>query len=538
MTMRRTVGRKEHGVNDGSGAFFHRPETREMIAKLAGWSGWTIYVGAGGSVDRTGLTWSRLVDELLEDFVADADLRRVVLAQHGEQRAATIACSLYGDDDDSTDRITRKIQELLYGNPGFLAGRMLPFVAGLAVTLWLVGSPVAIVTPNYDSYLLDEIRLQLDPSEAMSPAELATLVRHYVARGANETLEVLEEHLADQAITFVSLHGYIPKRGEAVSPPVVSEADYHRTSDDSTKLLTRLFADRNLLILGSSLTDPPLVSALHQTKRPSTGLSDVDPPRERVAVLPLQGTEWASVPREQMPQAVQLTEQRLETLDVESIFPDFFGQVGQFVHEVTKCIEFGDVDDLRAFTSKRRYGSRLTQWWGDWIAMTQGAAGSQANHHSLLRDVCAEVAEILNTSPSEPLKLEAWVRWQPSENRRELALWASSVGTWPDIQSMRRDTISPDSPYRSVQAFCNGSPTFMSARPGESTRWKTYLAVPVWLARDNGWLQVGVLSLASMREEASASLNRTARGLGAVIKLMNPLGRAIFDPQRRPPAVA
>lgn len=524
-------------MDEESDAFFHRPETRDMIAKLAGWQGWTIYIGAGGSVDRTGLTWSRLVDRLLEEFVPDADLRRVVLTQHGEQRAATIACSLYGDGEESADRIARKIQDLLYGNPGYLAGRMLPFVAGLAVTLWQTGSPVAIVTPNYDSYLLDELRLQLAPEGARSPKELDSLLQHFVARRDGDTLERLEQCLESQAITFVSLHGFIPKRGEAVSAPVVSEADYHRTYEESTQILGRLFTDRNLLILGSSLTDPPLVSALHQTKRAADEAADARgetrPRCERVAVLPLQGGEWAQVPREQLPGAVQLTEQRLATLDVEPIFPDFFGQVGQLVHEAAKCIEWGDVNDLLAFTSTRRYGSRLVAWWRDWIDCTRADSAAQAADHQRLRDICAKAADLLGTPSSEPLKLEAWVRWQPGSGSRELALWASSVGTWPDVQSMRKDVIRPDSPYRSVKAFCLGAPTIMNGRPDDATRWKTYLAVPVWLAREEGWLQVGVLSLASMRKEGTASLNRTAPGLGAVIKLMAPLGRVIFDPQRR-----
>jgi hypothetical protein len=53
-------GRKqEDAVTEDSDPFFERPGTCRTISRVSEWDAWTIYIGAGGSVDRTGLTWER-----------------------------------------------------------------------------------------------------------------------------------------------------------------------------------------------------------------------------------------------------------------------------------------------------------------------------------------------------------------------------------------------------------------------------------------------------------------------------------------------
>jgi hypothetical protein len=56
--------------------FFHRRATHRLISDLSVPEDWTIYLGSGATIDRTGLSWGLLVDRLLARFEPDATARR------------------------------------------------------------------------------------------------------------------------------------------------------------------------------------------------------------------------------------------------------------------------------------------------------------------------------------------------------------------------------------------------------------------------------------------------------------------------------
>jgi hypothetical protein len=92
---------------------------------------------------------------------------------------------------------------------------------------------------------------------------------------------------------------------------------------------------------------------------------------------------------------------------------------------------------------------------------------------------------------------------------------------------MRRDTISPQSTYRSVQVFCNGAPTFLHADPVARDRWRSYLATPVWFEDYRGEIPVCVISLASMWERGSVGEHNLSH-LDTVLSRMRQIGRSII----------
>jgi hypothetical protein len=130
-------------------AYFHRRSTHELIADLAQPRDWTIYLGSGATIDRTGLTWRGLVDRLLARFEPDATLRAAIIERHGELRAATIVHGRYMLLEDGHRQLTDDIRRLLYRGHAHLSGRLLDFISRFVLTLAAKGKSVTLVTPNY-----------------------------------------------------------------------------------------------------------------------------------------------------------------------------------------------------------------------------------------------------------------------------------------------------------------------------------------------------------------------------------------------------
>ena len=53
--------------------YFHRPAVKALVERLAALRDVVFYVGAGASIERTGLTWDGLTAELLSAIDASGD---------------------------------------------------------------------------------------------------------------------------------------------------------------------------------------------------------------------------------------------------------------------------------------------------------------------------------------------------------------------------------------------------------------------------------------------------------------------------------
>jgi hypothetical protein len=84
------------------------------------------------------------------------------------------------------------------------------------------------------------------------------------------------------------------------------------------------------------------VNALLETKRGSRTYIDR---LRRLAVLPLQSGKFYDTPAGRDPSRLcEWNSRRLRELGVEAVYPDFYFQVGQLIHEAHKCMEHGDKD--------------------------------------------------------------------------------------------------------------------------------------------------------------------------------------------------
>src|SRR5664280_2010575 len=204
-------------------AFFHRPETHDLIAKLARAPSLTIFVGAGVSLDRGSPDWPTLLRTLLADLLATNDkaafemlgtvpsnaVRRETAEQIGleiEKRLetlplASVVVQLYERFKvDPRRALYADVQQVLYADwePG---GPLAHHVLQLAVLWRLLGRDVAIITTNFDENI--ELSGLDDPIEKLRRAVGLKIV----SRVSYSSPAVLTE------VPVYHLHGLVPQRG-------------------------------------------------------------------------------------------------------------------------------------------------------------------------------------------------------------------------------------------------------------------------------------------------------------------------------------
>jgi len=513
-----------------TGGFFDNPNTRELISRLGVASDWVIYVGLGGTIDRTGMSWDNLVAGLLGEFGLDPATRNLIVQKNGPVRAATMVESLFkaksATDEEAEEGLQNAIHKLLYGPNRSMAGKILPTLAKFALSNARQGKRVTFVTPNYDRYLYEAItRACHDNNDLLGDLVVLT---------PGEAPDV--EHVDNKKIDCFHLHGLVDgKRSAGI--PVLGEQTYRDTTESSARFLQKLFAERNVLIVGSSVTDTPLVNALLDTiKTPST--------TRRYAIQPLQSSEWQGVDASERKKLVRWNKRRLEALRVEAIHPDYYIQVAQLISELDRAIRAKDADRMTLPRYERRYSERLESWWRDWEAQALAGPDEQRRAHELLKHLVAEVKDVVGIPVSEVIKAELWVRWEPHASRK-LALWASSTGTWDSIDAIHKTEIGLQGRYRAVDIFCGGAPKFFHADDAsfpadQRSRWRSYFGRPIWLRGPEGLLPVGTIALASMSDPVPADPSRDAgsitednlANLQKAIGLLGTAGVELLKPNR------
>lgn len=524
---------------------FHRQSIKETIAQIASNKRLVVYAGAGVTIDRSSLGWNELVSGLLENYIRPESQRKELLAKLPGVQGASAAAQMYYDDHKSEyrDRLTDQLRVLLYNSGQWQKGRLARNLGELVTALNLkalnsgdeMGS--CIVTPNYDDYIYEEL----------VDADITRKRKRRGSRSAPELLfptvgEPLDGSRANRALndwvkdpTFprpsttpcIHLHGFIPRNSNGplaaqYRHPVVSEQDYFDTEELSFTALKALMSKSALLIVGASMTDPPFLRALAATK--SSGF-------DRFALVPmpsaLSPADRAALHRN--------ARERFQHFGVTPIFLDYYGQIQQFVREVTTAAKLDDPSNYLSDREPIRYGRRLSAWWDQWIEQIHASYSDQQSLvHTILDVARIMLSSILDASPSELFKIELWVRWNPEQLRR-LNLWASSVGTWVDEESMRWGNIELESEYQAVRAFTAGRPTYFALDEEESPtqRWRTYLSIPLyWTSADHGEVTVGVLAIASMSESTQSALNPSTNKskLIEAIAFAQDLGHRLVEP--------
>lgn len=533
---------------ESSKPFFSRARTRRALSILASSvddpGRLVIYAGAGVTVDRSGLNWRKMVEGLIEPYVPDQQLRDDIFAENSIQAAASLAVEYYLKQYGMTQyraRIADRLRILIYAPGSWQSGELIPALSDLAAAVRCRGAGFVAATTNYDDYLIEGLRDGLEVDEqppVVYPYEVAgaddflgTLTRVRQANWLKSRDATLQ--LFSGAGTIVHLHGLIPRDSSIESgrvvAPVVGEIDYVRAASKSFQAMRALLRQGPALFVGASLTDSPLLQALEATK-------DVRFPRYALVPMGFQFEDDSGRLREL--RTAQL--ERFEHFGVTPIYVDYYFQIAQFVSELARLVSLapGDDDDIESGTARdspaelapgeddrayKSYGSRLVRWSADWgILQDQPVGGSNGAvddvnwlSQSLLELVLGVIREMLDTSASETMKIEFWVRDAPT-TFRGLRLWQSSASIHLQEDSARRANFSNHSRIAAVKAFVAGRPISVELDVDKSPnqRWRTYIALPVRLSDDSGEygkLPVGALVVASRRHSEFSSLARPWR---------------------------
>lgn len=486
-------------------AFFSRPTTARVISEIADADPLVIYFGAGVTLSETGLTWSDMTARLLEKLdVKSASEKEGLLRLAGKippaQQASILMefyTSKYGRQ--ALNRLLIDIEALIYRGQQWRSGEYSKALTLLSDALLRDNRPPRLFTTNYDAYL------ELAPDQLRS--ELPGLAVNFsgTAEDGDSQVFTLVPQTSTNVVDIVHVHGLVidhsnvPGHGLGATGThlVFAERDYHRSQNRVVDALSRAFEGSNVLILGSGLDDPPLLRALAESKS-----------LKRWAVLPRAalrsdiGMFDVSRAEQQGDVALSLSRRARQFGGLKLIVPDFFSQAAQFVREIACAVEAGPYP----VTPATGYMMRLQQWWDRWAAAhidPSDIEERQQDAHRVLSDAVAEVRTITGNG-SEHLKIEMWVRWEPAE--RNLKLWASSTGTWPDTETARQVPIQLISNYAAVQAFVAGE-ILLSDTDQRSDRWSRYFAVPV---RESAAAQapvVGVITIATADNDGNTTIS-------------------------------
>jgi hypothetical protein len=512
--------------------FFHQPQTTSLIEQVAGAGRLVIYVGAGVTITESGHSWSSLVEVLFARLDANPGPRAAIAETFDLPKRASIVNEYFQRTEKAAapQVVANLLRNALYQNAHWHGGDYTAAIAQLCKEKLALGQRVTIVTTNYDQYLEKAFR---DASGDTATAErVRSLVLPLDGAVDGDAMSRLDE--AGDSLSVVHLHGVVLEQYTAGvrEDVVLDEADYLRTEAASGAVLTDLFSRNDVLILGSSLEDDPLMRALWRTK---------DSGRSRWAVFPRQNYRDRSgaygPPVENYTDLIYAQRRRCSLFEVEIVAPDFHSQAAQFVREAAVACECARQGTDDASYLRSRYGARLESWWSAWSGTRSGTSGhptvsAQRKDHQGLTRALARIQKTASViSPErEKLKLELWVRWRPSSTHRNLRLWASSTGTWVDHQTMRSEEIDVNSEFLAVTAFCNG---VAATRPGEAgprRRWTTYLAVPVRVGLDSRKIQAGVLLMATnIGGEGSIIDEDDDERMNTLIRLLTDTGKAFLD---------
>ncbi|HEX4701415.1 MAG TPA: SIR2 family protein, partial [Pseudonocardiaceae bacterium] len=319
----------------------------QIIQQLAGQKSVVIYAGAGVSIDRTGVSWRELVNRLLEDHVPDRDTRRTIMETYTPLEAASIACQMYSDmhGDAWMRKVVNKLRTLLYSEKTWQRGNLVTTIVELAAVFAERGISVQIVTTNYDSFLEGELQILNLARVGKAKQEIffeSVLVHHGKGPHTDPESEKLKYLRPTEVI--LHLHGYVPEDNSGEAPVILSEVDTIDSQTLSSAILSDLFQHNAVIMVGASLSDPPLLSALARSIR--TADEKARKQRLRVAILPLQGIDFSRVlhgDAEQEKRAIEDYERRakirMKQFDVTATFPDFYSQVPQLLREVQVCLD-------------------------------------------------------------------------------------------------------------------------------------------------------------------------------------------------------
>jgi SIR2-like domain len=504
-----------------------------------------IFVGAGCSIEAGLPDWKRLVSryinlalliqsemeltaepadprkiipqELLENFGLPGHIAVIADAIVGmHRRNEILSLALYPDAQEPEPGPTAQEIANLY---------RARFSAGLKETY--------IVTTNYDPLLeiaLEQYFTDLLPGKVGTPKGF----------GLNEVFpeDLAEEETPTEALErcfaqdgekhdpkVFHLHGSVDfrDRSESIEPVLLTEQDYAKSQHLAQLALSTLLVDRNCLMVGLSLEDNDVLTALYSKLKTKENTQTVLPPKGSRFVVAFNGLKQAGAKPEDEPaskQVSRLEAQRLQMLDVAPLkHLKNFAQIPQVIHEMSVAVDLGHrstrkggVTSAAYWKSKKNYDNRLNLWKEDFAAhyALEGKRGPERTKFARMQKRISETIQyaldgileelIELTSVSDELAIHAWAR-RHTGKALEMFLWGGNeyARGVPNSLSRNIEHSEFDIPIR--QAF-EGVASRRLLPASEYSRWSQIMAVPVISSMSEvkhsyGRLLLGVMTLST-----------------------------------------
>ena len=545
-----------------------RSDTEDSLRKLylsvADSNHIVIYCGSGviknkiGGVSRDSLV-TLVAQKTMLGFAKQYGFKKVSAActnfftskDHTPEFKATIAAS-YAEKKDKDNTIVSSIGETLYRD-SWSEGRLLSELAKFVIKLSVdFKKSVSIVTSNYDTFIEDSIIKELyipyaKKKEEEEKRKTSTkdfkdfdvdlrLVGYAYGEGdkgvpcydyafaRNEKLPKIEiHHLHGRICSMVSSYALnnlasnkdVDKEGAGLfirsGKLVFSEEDYEESHDRSLEVLTNLFSQGTTIIVGSSLTDTPLVRSLLKIKSKSEeqhGKNGGKIVSSRRAVYAFMKCGIDGYEKFQL--------ERAEALGIEPLFYEFHDEIPEVFSNLTALLVRGNKDG--SYSEVLPYDQALREWVRLAIRLT--------NHQKQFRELVESGYEMSAklardviieryARKDELLKIECWfLDLEGDVSKKVLRVWTNSVGPTFATDLRRSEAVSSLNAEKvaSVQAFCEGAPKIIPIdqlklglvklkddKNISATRWKSFMSVPIVIPFEEYDVDVtvGVVTLAS-----------------------------------------
>jgi len=483
-----------------------------------------IFCGAGVTAGRTGISWGDLVTEVA----------RETLSPHSDNEAFGRACTdffaseTYSTEQKATvaaagvkqEKVVEAVAETLYKNSGYKEGRLLDVLAEFVVVLSARSIEVQIVTTNYDTHIEDSIREKIKQAR-----EGAKILRSHprassyprISYSVNSSDCEFEayghkaQQSADNVIKIRYLHGRIDKEGECHGNVVFSERDYAESHNHTTSTLIKLFEDKPTIIVGSSLSDIPLVRSLScvGSKEPEGSPG----PRRRYATMRRMSSAGEA--------ADELQCIRARELDLEPLFFDHYDEITDVFSNLLAFVTTKSVDregDLPCDLARSDWMEKVGRSFDRHIS-----ADIYEYLARLARDIIDDFvksSDEYSKSDSELIKIEVWCLERDDDvpDGKLLRVWGNSVGPIYTRGLRRAEPVTPANVKHvaSLGSFSSGGPDLTpldklnqgngrkggesDVDPMTSSRWQTFFSVPIsrWFDDRGVAVTVAVVTLASM----------------------------------------
>lgn len=489
-----------------------------------------IYCGAGVSYSLTGLTWNDLILEVLSriksEFSLHSDnrcqqLEKLISERYYDPPGNATTLAAYLDELANEDSITLNPYETLsraigrsiyrklppkserrsgWDPPEFSTESTLPqYIKTTVGHLVGRGVKVRVVTTNYDTHLERSLRFQFDVMNLDLPAKRKKYSLN-VLGNEDTALTHSKLHPTNKTVPFIYLHGRVPGNNEKseidceILPNqlVFSQGDYFRHKENTAAIMSSVSEKVDcVLILGSSLNDPPLVDWIQSNKRKK---------KDRSRVIVVQPAEMDSYSKDcytdvERRELIDVTWLRYRALGVDHFIPGrCFADLPLLLRDA--AIQMEDKED-------RSLGVPITHnELKEWSSSASSKLETSSTVHNIFNDLLNNskivepiISALLKSELDDSeksrfqvaVRLEYWLRGiaPHSGDPEYLVKIADSSGVMLDVPSRRSESFvrrfpSRSSALRSVQLDAPELITLDTlGMRNFASRWQAFYAVPI-----------------------------------------------------------